>query len=91
LSRHLDSRHTFTFSPHHLRKFFVKIPALENREGAGNAGASGAPAALRAKIESTQASHHRFADHVGIPCAMVLTASFVISSVSRAFLPPSPA
>jgi hypothetical protein len=26
----------------------------------------------------------------GIPRAMVLTASFVISSVSRAFLPPSP-
>jgi hypothetical protein len=33
-----------------------------------------APAASRAKVESTRVSHHRFAEHSGIPCAMVLTA-----------------
>jgi len=30
-------------------------------------------------------------EHSGIPCAMVLTVSFVLSPVSRAFLPPSAA
>ena len=40
-------------------------------EGAGNAGARNAPAALRAMEESTQASHHRYAERSGIPCAMV--------------------
>ncbi len=52
---------------------------LANREGAGNAGCIGAPAALRAKVKSTQASHHRFAGCPGIPCAMVLTVYSVIS------------
>ena len=42
-----------------------------------------------ARVESTRVSHRRFADSPGIPRAMVLTAYFVISSVSRAFLPPS--
>jgi hypothetical protein len=41
------------------------------KEGTGNAGAANAPAALRANEESTQASHHRYAETSGIPCAMV--------------------
>jgi hypothetical protein len=32
-------------------------------------GAQCAPAALRVRIENTQVSHHRFAEHSGIPCA----------------------
>jgi hypothetical protein len=40
-----------------------------------------APAASRAKVESTRVSHHRFAETYGIPCAMVLTVSFVLSLV----------
>ena len=46
--------------------------------------ALGAPAALRAKVESTQASHHGHTGSPGIPRAMVLTASFVVSPESRA-------
>ena len=38
-----------------------------------------APAALCAKIESTQASHHRYAEHSGIPCTTVLTAYSALS------------
>src|SRR5215471_13928671 len=36
-------------------------------------------------------SHHRYRQVIGIPRAMVLTVSFALSLVSRAFLPPSPA
>src|SRR6185437_12937079 len=39
-----------------------------------NAGCRNAPAALRASEESTQASHHRYAEQSGIPCAMVYLA-----------------
>jgi hypothetical protein len=38
-----------------------------------------APAALCAKGESTQVSHHRYAEHSGIPCATVLTAYSALS------------
>src|SRR5579871_785644 len=44
----------------------------QKREGAGKAGATNAPAALRASVESTQASQHRYAERAGLPCAMVL-------------------
>jgi hypothetical protein len=40
-----------------------------------------APAALRAKIESTQVSHHRFTGNPGLPCAMVLTVYSALSLV----------
>src|SRR5215470_1607795 len=36
----------------------------QKSEGAGNAGATIAPAALRAMKESTQASHHRYAETI---------------------------
>jgi len=42
------------------------------------------------KIKAHELVHHRFAERAGIPCAMVLTGSFVVSPVNRAFLPPSP-
>src|SRR5262245_10757580 len=31
-----------------------------------------APAASCARVESTRVSHHRYAEHSGIPCTMVL-------------------
>jgi hypothetical protein len=37
---------------------------------------------LRAKVESTQASHHGHAGSPGIPRAMVLTAYFALSPVT---------
>jgi len=41
-----------------------------------------APAASCAKVESTRVSHHRFTGTPGLPCAMVLTAYFVLSPVT---------
>ena len=41
-----------------------------------------APAASYAKLKSIRASHHRFAGTPGLPCAMVLTASFVLAPVT---------
>jgi len=43
-----------------------------------------APAASRTKVESTRVSHHRSAEQSGIPCATVLTISFVLSLECRA-------
>ena len=52
-----------------LRPSFGK-PALKER-GRRECRMPNAPAALRAMKESTQASHHRYAEQSGIPCAMV--------------------
>jgi hypothetical protein len=62
------------------------------RRAQGMPGARIAPAALRAKVKKhasivTTGSPK----HSGIPCTMVLTVSFALSLVNRAFLPPSPA
>jgi hypothetical protein len=46
---------------------------------------SDAPAASCAKVESTRVSHHRSPVQTGSPCAMVLTASFALSSVTGLF------
>jgi hypothetical protein len=60
-------------------------------EGAGNAGRPMRPIAARAMVvvERTRVSQVT-PESPGIPHAMVLTASCVLSPVSRAFLPPSP-
>src|SRR5690242_16877858 len=43
------------------------------------------------EVKSTQASHHRFTGNdPAFPARMVLTVSFALSLVNRAFLPPSP-
>jgi len=62
--------------------------ALEKR-AQGMPGARRAPAALRANEKSTQVSHHRYVASSDIPCAMVLTRSFVVSPENRALLSPS--
>ena len=64
--------------PHAARVF--KNKSLGNR-GRRECRALAAPAASRAKVESTRVSHHRHAETSGIPCATVLTAYFVISLV----------
>jgi hypothetical protein len=51
--------------------------ALENREGAGKAGCLAAPM-VRLQTKSRR-RHHRFSHSTGLPCAMVLTVSFVLS------------
>jgi hypothetical protein len=67
-----EIKHTSAFPRHDRARVFATSLTLANREGAGNAGARAEPAALRAKVKSTQASHHRSAERSGIPCAMVL-------------------
>ena len=52
------------------------------QEGSRECRTLGASAALRAKVESTQASHHGHAGSPGIPRAMVLTVSFALSPVT---------
>ena len=37
------------------------------------------------KVKSTRVSHHRYAETSGIPCAMALTVSFGLSSVTGLF------
>jgi hypothetical protein len=69
-ARLLNSPHAAIASRRGRRPSFAKS-CPQNREGAGNAGCRNAPAALRASEESTQASHHRYAEQAGIPCAMV--------------------
>jgi hypothetical protein len=68
---------------------FVSRPLQS--EGAGNAGRPMRPIAACAMIvvERTRVSQVT-PESPGIPHAMVLTASCVLSPVSRAFLPPSP-
>jgi hypothetical protein len=51
-------------------------------EGAGNAGCPLHPQPRAQRVESTRVSHHRFTGTPGIPCAMVLTVSFVLSPVT---------
>ena len=60
--------------PHAARVF--KNKSLGNR---GHRECRALIAPSRAKVESTRVSHHRHAETSGIPCAMVLTAYFVIS------------
>src|SRR5579872_157969 len=53
----------FGFSRLWFTRVFIESGPSET-EGAGNAGASAAPAASRARIESTRVSHHRSAETV---------------------------
>jgi hypothetical protein len=73
--------HTFAISPRDAREFFSKVPPSSVR-GHRECRAPDAPAALRAKVESTQAGHHGHAGSPGIPRAMVLTAYFALSPVT---------
>ena len=75
-----------------LRPRFAKISLTLQSEGAGNAGRPMRPIAACAMIvgECTRAGQVTPVSP-GIPRAMVLTVSFVLSLVSRALLPPSPA
>jgi hypothetical protein len=61
-------------------------------EGAGKTGCALHP---RSRVQDAHSKTHTSIQvqrkHSGLPCAMVLTVSFALSSVSRACLPPSPA
>jgi hypothetical protein len=49
-----------------------------------------APAASRTKVESTRVSHYRYAETIRPSLRNGVTAYSALSSVNRAFLPPSP-
>jgi hypothetical protein len=66
----------------------VLCPSLKKR-GRRESRVSDAPAAPRAKVESTWVGTTGSPVQTGFPCAMVLTASFVLPG-DRALLPPSP-
>jgi hypothetical protein len=80
----------------------LRIPAAQNArvadqppsamEGAGNAGCSMRTRSLACeKTKAHERSHHRFAETFRHSLHDGFTVSFVLSLVSRAFLPPSPA
>jgi hypothetical protein len=60
------------------------------QEGSRECRALDAPAASRAKVESTRVSHHGHAGSPGIPRAMVLTAYFALSPVTGLFATVAP-
>jgi hypothetical protein len=69
---------------------FCKNFALSKKRAQGMPDAPSAPAASYAKVESIRVSHHRFAETFRHSLHNGLTAYTALSSVSRAFLPPSP-
>jgi hypothetical protein len=82
-------RYSFAFSPRDAPEFCSNVPPSSYggeqgypQEGSRECRAPDAPAALRAKVESTQASHHGHAGSPGIPRAVVLTAYFALSPVT---------
>ena len=86
-------------SCHHLRPRLRAPAALTSglllsfapdEEGAGNAGCTDAPAALRAKSESTQASHHRSPVDPAFPARWFYGFLRALPG-DRAFLSPSQA
>jgi hypothetical protein len=60
---------------------FCQIIGPRKREGAGNAGCFPHPQLRVQRMKARRSIHHRYAEQSGIPCAMVLTISFVISPV----------
>jgi hypothetical protein len=69
----MTPRHTCTASPFPRQDFCPSFCAdgPHQIEGAGNAGCSSHPQP-RTQEKSVRVSHHRYAEHSGIPCAMAL-------------------
>ena len=80
----ISNSHVNTDSPSRdaMRPSRAGTCAPQKTEGAGKAGCVGAPAASRANKKAHERSHHRFAGTPGLPCAMVLTVSFVLAPVT---------
>ena len=63
------------------RPSYAKFLRLRNQRAQGKPGAR-RTRSLACKVKSTRVSHHRFTGTPGLPCAMVLTVSFVLSPVT---------
>src|SRR5882724_9853864 len=61
---------------------FAHSDRFSGHKGAGNTGCPLHPQPRVQSIGSTRVSHHRFTGTPGLPCAMVLTASFGLSPVT---------
>jgi len=60
----------------------VRVSFAQKQRAQGNAGCPLHPQPRAQSVESTRVSHHRFTGTPGLPCAMVLTAYFVLSPVT---------
>jgi len=90
----MKHEHKSTIPQHHAPGFWKRLPS--NREGAERSQGGrrenrvpAAPIAPCAKGRKHTVVDHRFTGTPGLPCAMVLTVSFVLSPVTG-LLPPSP-
>jgi hypothetical protein len=77
----MTSEYSFAISPQVRASFYRNVPPREIR-GRRECRAPNAPAASHAKVESIRVSHHGHTGSPGIPYAMVLTGSFVLSPVT---------
>jgi hypothetical protein len=74
-------KHASAFSRRHASEVWPNFCPSDNR-GRRESRVLDAPAASRAKLsEAHERSHHRITGTPGLPCAMVLTVSFVLSPV----------
>jgi hypothetical protein len=85
---HVSGR-TFTF-PRRDRVQALRQSSLKEARGRRECRVFRCTRSLVCIARSTQAIHHRYEPNTGIPCAMVLTGSFVLSPVRPALLSPSP-
>jgi hypothetical protein len=66
---------------------FLRAPKKQRAQGKPGARCTRSRAC---SVESTRVSHHRFTGTPGLPCAMVLTVSFVLSRVTGLCCHPRP-
>jgi hypothetical protein len=83
--------HTSAFPRQQRARGMLRTIAFPGSEGVRNAGRPGHPQPRMQNRKAYERSHHEYPGKPGVPHAMVLTASFVLSPVSRALLQPSPA
>jgi hypothetical protein len=83
-------RHNFAISRHLRPEFCLKLPALFDQRAQGMPGAQCARSLVCSVLVAHECRHHGHTGKTpGIPCAMVLTVSFVLSPVTNSFLSPS--
>src|ERR1700691_2232799 len=77
----MTAGHTSASSPRDAPEFCVFLRAPKKQRAQGKPGAR-CTRSRACSVESTRVSHHRFTGTPGLPCAMVLTVSFVLSRVT---------
>jgi hypothetical protein len=79
------SRHTCAFPRRSRARVVQEIMCPKRKRGRRECRAPDAPAASCAKVESTRVRNHGSPETPGIPYAMVLTVSFVLSPATNSF------